>query len=200
MRDDLKALVRVTLDSAQTLNDLLPLCRQAIAENRFPAPLLAVDALLMKASRAHEREWLDFSRQLHACEEYLRCVAWLGRNAHFEQQTSQTLDPVSNERRRQTILWLIENYPESMIHQRVEATLNWPGDEAAYDIGRSTWQKKSLESPANVEILSNAASFLAVRDPRLAEQFLMTCVELEPANEMWQRQLTRLRESKSDGG
>ena len=192
MSKELVSLVQSTRDSKRTLSDLLPMYRQAIHDADFKVREFAIDSMLVRASIAHADEWVAFVEQLQASDEYIRCVSWLGRAVVPMRGIRKVVDSADYDKRRQTLLWLIEHYPETRIHQHIEATLNCPGDEAAYDVAKSLWLKKVLESPDNVDILSNAAHFCAVREPALSREFLSACVKLEPGVRRWLRRLANL--------
>jgi hypothetical protein len=166
--------------------------REAIHDADSAIRDFAVDSLLLRASISHASEWADFEKQLEPADEYVRCISWIGRTVVSLEGTSKKLGAADNEERRKTILWLIENHPETRIHQHVEARLDCPGDEAAYDTGRSLWLKKLMESPLNVDILSNAAYFLARREPPLSRYLISACTRLQPEVQKWHRQLAAL--------
>jgi len=189
---DLKNLVHVTRDSKRSLSDLLPIYRQAILNEDCKVREFAVDSMLMRAAISDAGEWAAFEKHLQTGYEYIRSVSWLGHFLGPMRTSEEAPDPADHDKRRQTVLWLIEHYPDTRIHQRVEAALNDCGDEAAYDIGTSLWLKKMLESPDNVNILSNASHFCASRRPLLSRSFLSACVKLEPNIDKWQRRLAAL--------
>jgi hypothetical protein len=179
------------------LSHLLPLYRQAILDEDFKVRDFAVDSMLLRAGIAHEGEWTAFVEELQPDDDYIRCVSWLGRAFGPMRRIENAPDSTSHDKRRQMVLWLIERYPETRIHQRLEGKLDYPGDEAAYDIAKSMWLKKLLESPTEIAILSNAAHFLRVREPALSRGFLSACVKLEPSVQKWQRRLADLGEQSS---
>jgi hypothetical protein len=198
MSEELKELVRMTRDSGRTLGDLLPIYRQAISDADAKVRAFAVDSVLIRASIAHSREWETFAEQLGPADAYLRCVSWLGRTRTPLQGTLKFDRPGDDETRRETILWLIDHYPDARIHGHVEAGLNSAGDEPAFDIGKSVWLKKVIEAPENVDVLSNAARFCAFREPEIACALVLTCIKLQPRVERWRRLLVKiLKERKS---
>lgn len=197
MSTELRSLVEATRDSTRDLSHLLPIYRQAILDEDFKVRDFAVDSMLLRAGIAHEGEWTAFVEQLQPDDEYIRCVSWLGRYLGPMRGIENAPDSPDHEKRRQMVLWLIDHYPQTRIHQHVEGKLNHPGDEAAYDVAKSMWLKKQLEFPDKVDVLSNAAHFFRVREPLLSEEFLSACVKLEPNVQKWQRRLADLREESA---
>ncbi|RCS41543.1 hypothetical protein DTL42_23655 [Bremerella cremea] len=197
MASELKSLIEATRDSSRALPQLLPIYRQAILSDDYKVRHFAVDSMLLRAGIAHEVEWKTFVEQLLPEEEYLLYVAQLGRDHGPIQGIEIAPDSVKIERRQKLVLWLIDHYPKSRIHQRTEGHLNLPDDKVVYEVGKSMWFKKMLEFPVDVDVLANAASFLRVHDPLLCEGFLLTCIKLEPNSQIWQRRLADLRECNS---
>jgi len=192
MSIELRDLVKATRDSRRDLIDLLPIYRQAIVDEDFKVRDFAVDSMLVRAGIADEGEWAAFVEQLQPCDEYIQRVSWLGRAFGPMRGIENVPDSAGHDKRRQTVLWLIEHYPDTRIHQRPEGKLNYPGDEAAYDMARSLWLKKVLEFTNKVDVLSHAAHFFRLREPALSRGFLSGCVKLEPNVQKWQRRLADL--------
>ncbi len=83
------------------------------------------------------------------------------------------------EQRMEQLLWLIENHPESQVHQRYP----WSPQEPAQDFAqiRAAWLKQAELHPASAVVLGNAGFSLIFQDPEKAEQYLKKAVN-------WSRQ------------
>ena len=94
------------------------------------------------------------------------------------------------EQRMEQLLWLIENDPESHVHQRYP----WSPQEPAQDFARirAAWLKQAELHPASAVVLGNAGFSLIFQDPEKAEQYLKKARELEPANGRWSAPLVTL--------
>ena len=191
-KHNLLQLVKMTRDSSLNLIDFLPFYREGIQSEDFMIRDFTVDSLLLRAEVANAKEWVDFRAQLQSDEEYFRAISWLGRFFGPWGSIKINQESLENEKRRRMILWLIQEYPESRIHQRPHGKLNNLGDEAAYDIAKSMWFKKMIEFPDKPVILSNAASFFFIKEPSLSKEFYSLCVKLEPNNKKWQKKLESL--------
>jgi hypothetical protein len=166
--------------------------RRAVTDADLKLRDFAVDSMLLRASIAHLDEWAAFAERLTGADEYIRRVSWLGRNQLPFQGTLRSNDSLNQQERQKTVLWLIEHYPDAWVHQHMAATLDFPGDEAAHDVGKSSWLKNVVQSPTNVRVLSNAAHFCKVHDPVIARELLLACVRQEPEAPRWPRQLAKL--------
>jgi hypothetical protein len=87
------------------------------------------------------------------------------------------------EQRMEQLLWLIENRPESQVHQRYPRSTQEPTPDFARIW--AAWTKQAERHPGSAAVFGNAGYSLIFQDPEMGEQFLKKARALEPANRRW---------------
>ena len=97
--------------------------------------------------------------------------------------------PARIQARRNHILWLIRNRPESGLLMTSEASLDPAGhalaDPQGYEQASKAWLEQTAKKDASALTLGNAGRFFYLHDKALATQFYARARKLEPANGMW---------------
>jgi hypothetical protein len=85
-------------------------------------------------------------------------------------------------RRRPHVLWLIQHHPDQDLAVWKMAPA---GDPAGYAEAKKAWLAQTNKKDVPPLVLGNAARFLEVHDPQLAEQMLLRAKGLEPNDAKW---------------
>jgi tetratricopeptide (TPR) repeat protein len=101
-------------------------------------------------------------------------------------------DPAAREAKQESVLWLIENAPESEVLSIPAGQLNPGLDGDAYARGKRLWTEALEDDPENPAILGNSAKFFLMHDRALAESSLLKAKSLDPENPEWPQSLGQL--------
>jgi len=98
----------------------------------------------------------------------------------------------ANEKRYDQIIWLITNRPDDfgmgqLPHVYMYASI----DPNGYRLAKEAWLAQTELHPENPKVLANAASFLSIYDPDLAEGFFLKAQALSSGNP-WEEDLPSL--------
>jgi beta-lactamase regulating signal transducer with metallopeptidase domain len=144
------------------------------------------------ALASHERALAGHSDDLDALRQLLvsywarytcRAVADCGNPSVTNKVVDERLLAI----RRTSIVWLIEQHPESDLAGAVEARIFpedvapfFPADRAGYAQAKAAWIAHTLTPDVSAVVLGHAADFLEVADKPLAEQMLLRARALNP--------------------
>lgn len=101
-------------------------------------------------------------------------------------------DPAARKAKQESILWLIENAPESDVLSVPAALLKPIEDGEAYARAKQLWADNLQNDPENLALLGNSAKFFLLNDPDLAENSLLKAKSLDPENPEWPESLGQL--------
>lgn len=102
--------------------------------------------------------------------------------------------PGNAEARDRHALWIIEHHPESPVAGAIEMGFDAELDNPNYPRAEALWTKQVGRHPEDTRVLSNAAEFYLIEDPKRAEELLKRCQLLEPDNKEWTERLDFLDE------
>jgi hypothetical protein len=114
-------------------------------------------------------------------------VALLGYYAQFMYRAGN-----ASNARREHVLRVISNWPESVIAGQFETQLDPERDSCAYRHARNLWLSTVQRHPNRLHVLENAASFFTSADRPLSKELLASARALEPDNPEWSRRLAQL--------
>lgn len=123
-------------------------------------------------------------RKPNDLEDRLRLLSF-----YAGQQSASDVEKIRDIRARH-ILWIIKNEPKAAVFDvatRVYALQRTGGpfaDAAAFEMARNLWQSAISAHPRDNEIKRNAATFVEVQDPELAEMLLK-----ETGDDRWRGQI-----------
>ncbi len=113
---------------------------------------------------------------------------YFGRDFHVDRSI--------REKRKQHILWLIRNAPETEILASPYGNL----ESGGYEEARKAWHDQIARDPNNPTILYHAAEAFTLTDRELAIQLLLKAQSLDGHNPKWARELGHLYELGRIGG
>ncbi|WP_145170666.1 tetratricopeptide repeat protein [Gimesia aquarii] len=104
----------------------------------------------------------------------------------------QLEDPSMQKAHQESVLWLIQNAPESEILALPFGLLFAKINAVGYSQGKNAWIDQLKLDPENLQLLENAAKFFMLTDPELAEESLLKAQSLDKNNPKWSAELGQL--------
>jgi hypothetical protein len=104
---------------------------------------------------------------------------------HYFIASLTSRSPEIEEKREQHILWLIEHHPESELAGSPEASIlpmGSDGDSEGYKRGKQLWLQQVEKHPEDKAIVSHAAHFVGLNDPRTGRELLEKALALDPGD------------------
>ena len=108
--------------------------------------------------------------------------------AHYMQRQPID-DPSILTAKREHVLWLVQNSPESEVLGMPVGTISKFFDPMGYSEGKEAWMTQLEKNPKNVTMLGNAANYLAMDDRESAIELLQRAQSLDPSNAKWSMEL-----------
>jgi tetratricopeptide (TPR) repeat protein len=135
---------------------------------------------------ADEAESLEQHVEQHPgdVESRTKLLGYYFRAAHRDQS--------AREAKRQHVLWLINNSPESEVLSLPYGSLDAHLDPEAYSQGKKVWGDQLKQQPGNLKLLGNSARYLLHNDRDLAIQSLEKARSLDPTNPKWPADLGQI--------
>jgi len=160
-----------------------------IAQEEMPPRLVKKSiALAEEGARLSKEDVQKLERHLEAHPNDIEARIKLLGYYFYQHPTT----PDISKARWRHIAWIIENAPDSEVGRTPYVTLNRVLDGRLYNDARNMWLKQVAAHKQNAAVHANAANFLQLFDPKLAEVLLKKARALEPNNPEWSQQLADL--------
>ena len=139
--------------------------------------------LVVTGSRLNQEDAMALEKGLlHDAEDVRGRAQLLG---FYSNSTNMDNLPEARRRHLGHLLWFIENSPSCWLLQSPYASMPQQDYAEGYAQARTAWLRQVESEAVTPQVLANAANFVVLREPLLAEKLLRQACDIDPLNPRW---------------